>query len=52
MCLYASRWTFMAMFNAEIFFVYDADRHRSVGRVSDFLEAVSWVGFVSPIITE
>ena len=40
------------MFNAEIFFVYDADRHRSVGRVSDFLEAVSWVGFVSPIITE
>jgi len=42
----------MAMFNGETFFVYDADRHRIVGRFSNFLEAVSCVRFISPIITE
>jgi hypothetical protein len=50
MCLYASRWTFMVTFNAETFFVYDADRRRSMGRISNLLEAVSCVGFISPIL--
>jgi len=40
------------MFKAETFFVYDADRHRSVGRFSNFLETVSCVGFMSAVITE
>jgi hypothetical protein len=52
MCLNASRWTSMSMFYAETISVYDADRCRNVGRFSDCIEAVTCVGFISPIITE